>query len=236
MNKTCLLITTYNRTPLLLRSLDRLKDLTIPDEILIVDDGGNDRCEEISSSFPTLPIDYLFVDNPGSTMPCRARNVALAHTQADVIIVSDPEVVFVSDVVQQFMYLHTQHPNHVLMPGSFYFADKVYGTELDKELKDFTHTHRSDRGGYLMGEYGKAGIGGALALYRRKWLLDVGGWDEGFPGPWGPDDIDLLGRLQSAGYNHLLPSEVEVIHQWHWPRRNHQTAKLNWDYLDQKRS
>ena len=71
-------------------------------------------------------------------------------------------------------------------------------------------------------------------LYERRWLVDVGGWDERFKDPWGPDDIDLLARLQAAGHNHLLAPEIQVVHQWH-PHVSYQVSgPENWAYLQEK--
>lgn len=50
-NKVCLLITTRNRSHLLNRSLERLTRLTIPDEVLVIDDGGDDNCETTAMNF-----------------------------------------------------------------------------------------------------------------------------------------------------------------------------------------
>ena len=63
--KTTLLITTYNRAHLLYNSLMRLKSLTIPDEVLIVDDGSSDNTEQVCKDFEVhLPIKYIYNHNP----------------------------------------------------------------------------------------------------------------------------------------------------------------------------
>jgi GT2 family glycosyltransferase len=52
-------------------------------------------------------------------------------------------------------------------------------------------------------------------LYRREWLLDVGGYDEGFEGSWAWDDVDLNGRLSEIGHHTFRIEECEGLHQWH---------------------
>lgn len=75
---TTLLITTFNRGGLLQNSLERLTQLALPDEVLVVDDGGADNTEEVCASFnDRLPIRYVYHNNPGQTICSFARNVGV---------------------------------------------------------------------------------------------------------------------------------------------------------------
>ena len=86
----CLLVTTWNRTALLANSLQRLAGgLTLPDEILVVDDGGSDGCEGLCERARVewgLPVRYLYNHRPYEAMCSQARNVGIKHTDADLII------------------------------------------------------------------------------------------------------------------------------------------------------
>jgi len=50
---------------------------------------------------------------------------------------------------------------------------------------------------------------------RREDMLAIGGWDEGFPGVWGFDDIDMLTRMRIYGCNQIIDNDIEILHQFH---------------------
>lgn len=193
MPTSCLSITTHNRTEQLRNSLRRLSELTLPDEILIVDDGGNDGCFAIRSEFPQLPIRYVYVDNPGETLYTRARNVGIKHTDADLWITTDPENRFKTDVIAQLLAVHERYPEHMVQAGTV----RCLGPDgsLQQTCLDWVAPH--------------------ACLGVRQWLLDVGGFDEQFPAVWGWDDTDLFTRLRIAGHGQKHFPEIEVTHQWH---------------------
>lgn len=206
---TALVYTTYNRTPLLRRSLERLKELTLPDEIIVVDDGGDDDCEaacaEIARWF-VVPLRYIYTHQPGQSMCSHARNVALHATDADVLITSEPEMLFDTDVVAQMTADHEQ--------------DLVWGTRRIVNVGKVHHAqHPSQtRCGCGCGQTKHTTVNWAatwITLYRRDWLLAVGGWDETFPDHWGWDDVDLCTRLRISGVGQYNDLDIEATHQWH---------------------
>lgn len=196
--KTSLLVTTHNRTDLLLKSLRALQQLTMPDQIVIVDDGGTDDCyARVRTLFHSVPagLVYRWLDNPGVTNCCRARNAGLALCEHEHVIVSEPELLFVSDVVAQFTAArdHELYPDRVLHETSCWHAPHA-GASL-AECNDvpgfYVHSH------------------------MHSWLDEIGGWDESLPGPWAWDDLDLYGRLEHNGHKRFALDEIEVMHQWH---------------------
>lgn len=195
--KSCLLITTWNRTALLERSLIHLHspacNFTLPDEILVIDDGGSDNCEEMVRNLP-FPVRYIYTHHPGQSICSHARNVGLWNTDAELIITCEPEILFNSDVIAQLLADHAERPNEMISVG-YVRHDQGDGTTIPTV-------------GY---------VATWCALYRRSWLLDIGGWDEDFPDPWGWDDVDLCTRLRCAGHGQHIDQAIEVTHQWHGP-------------------
>jgi glycosyltransferase involved in cell wall biosynthesis len=165
-----LLLPTYERAPLLANSLRRLATLTVPDEVIVVDDGGTDDTEAVCKEFGAR---YARTDRP-SGVPSRARNVGLALATHDLILTTDPEVIFETDLIAQYLRLV---PTDVILCTGFY-----------------------------------------VHLYHRDWLLEVGGWDESFPEPWGWEDCDLHARLDYLGHPENEVPDTRVTHQWHEPR------------------
>lgn len=190
---TCLLITTINRSEQLAKSLERLTELTIPDEVLVVDDGGTDNCEDVCRGFvDRLPIRYLYTNNPGITICSHARNVGLKNTDADLIITSEPEVYFVTDAVAQFHDTWSRHPGLVAIAGLVHHNDM----EPERITLGWSATY-------------------AALWGRREDMLAIGGWDEAFPGVWGFDDIDMLTRMRLSGRNQIIENHIEILHQFH---------------------
>ena len=216
---TTLLITTRNRTPLLRKSLSRLLLLTPPDEIIVVDDGGDDGCDEACWQLTRkgLPITYLYLDRPYDSNPCLPRNMGIKLAKGDEILVSEPEVLFLSDVIAQLTEARKELPDNPLFGGT-YHADQEYANAYPVPPPPAHHTPPLST---LVVQYPH------YTLYRREWLEEVGGYDESLPGSWAFDDVDLNQRLGEAGHFTVLISGARAFHQWHEPRNNAAQADLN---------
>lgn len=174
----------------------------MPDQIVIVDDGGTDDCRAAIYAFDFLlepgSTTYHYLDNPGVTNCCRARNVGLTLCEHEHVIVSEPELLFVSDVVAQFV------------------TARRAGISPDRVLHESSCRHAPHEGASLAECNDVPGF--YVHSHMKSWLEEIGGWDEAIPGPWGWDDIDLYGRLIRAGHERLGLDEIKVMHQWHESR------------------
>lgn len=223
--KSTLLITTFNRGHLLRNSLSRLVNITIPDEVLIVDDGSSDSTFAVFEEFKSkLPIKYIYNNNPNWSICSMARNIGVKNSIGDVIITSEPELIFVTDIVKQMLEDNKQFPNQVISAGVVYHAqtnaqyNPGFATDPVSALKsEIVEDYQTEPRSYHPHGYCKTINMQATftALYEKEWLMEVGGWDEEFPGAWGWDDIDLCTRLRINGINQHICPEMEVIHQWH---------------------
>lgn len=223
--KTTLLITTFNRGSLLNNSLQRLCSITIPDEVLIVDDGSTDNTRQIVEDFKIkLPIKYIYNNNPSWSICSMARNIGVKNAIGDIIITSEPELIFVTDIVKQMIEDNKQFPKQVISAGVVYHAQQGaqynpgFVTDPITALKnEIVEEYQTEPRSYHPNGYCKTKNMQATftALYEKEWLMEVGGWDEAFPGAWGWDDIDLCTRLRINGINQHICPEMEVIHQWH---------------------
>lgn len=223
--KTCLGITTFNRAHLLQNSLERLTHLTLPDEIIVVSDGCSDNTEEVCRSFEgRLPIRYIYNHNPEWSICSMARNIIVKNTECDIIITSEPELIFVTDIIAQMLADRLKYPNEVISAGVVYHAqanttfNPGFITDPVNALKDeIVEDYQIEPRPYHQSGYCKTLNHQAtfVALYERQWLLDINGWDEEFPGAWGVDDWDLCTRLRINHINQHICPEMEVIHQFH---------------------
>lgn len=233
--KTTLLITTYNRADLLDLSLNRLEQLTAPDEVLVVNDGGEEErtWEVVQRHASDLPMTYTFNNNPGPTICSLARNVGIRVAQHEWIITSEPELLFLTDVVAQFKQISQQRPSDVISAGHVFFLPP--GGGLEDGMRNVTRAGDTPPPEWgVGGDYWTAPF---TAMFKKDWLVEVGGWDEAFPGPWGWDDVDLLARLRHNGHLYYNAAEVVALHQFHdWGEgaAGSDAGKANKEYLEGK--
>lgn len=197
--KISMVITTFNRAALLDHSLHRLATLTVPDEILVIDDGGDDLTAATCDRWADLlPLRYIYNHNPGTTICSMARNIGIKEAQHEWIVTSEPELIYLTDVIAQFKELHPTHPEQVISAAHITFAPA--GWEPDRAPE---------------GQVEIGWVAPHTALWKRQWLCEVGGWDESFPGQWGWDDTDLLTRLRINGIGQFICPDIRVAHQFH---------------------
>lgn len=244
-DKVCLLITVFNRNEVLNRSLERLTRLTLPDEILVINDGGDESCENTVKNFEgRLPIKYIYNHNPEWSICSFSRNIGIKNTDCEIIITTEPEILFITDVIQQMLELHLQIPNKVISAGTIYHMGKqaILHNEMvndpNNQLKleavnDSAHnTNPDDPRGYVRI---KGWVAPFTALYRKEWLMEIGGWNEELEGAWGFDDTLLLTRLSKNGIGQHIECAIEVIHQWHMtlpPDEQYSAVKKNENYMN----
>lgn len=246
--KTTLLITTFNRANLLNNSLQRLCNLTLPDEVLVVDDGSSDNTKQICDDFSSkLPLRYIYNHNPRWSICSMARNIGVKNAIGDIIITSEPELLFVTDIVDQMLKSRLNHPNEIISVGTVYHAQASAAfnpgllTDPASALKsEIVENYQIQPRSYHQNGYVKTLNLQATfaALYEKKWLTELGGWDEEFPGAWGFDDIELCTRLRINGINQHICLEMEAIHQWHPhlpPHVQGPASSANDEYFKSKR-
>lgn len=183
----------------------------------MVDDGGTDGtagvCRDAAAAYE-LPVRYIYTHNPGNTQCSHARNVGINSTDCEIVITSEPEMCFQTDVVAQMTRGHE--------------ADRLRGDESFVNAGRILHENRE---GVLTETVDWQAM--FVALYRREWLLAVRGWDEHFPSPWGWDDVDLGTRLRISGVGQRNDRDICAMHLWHpsratgnqWPNESHFRSK-----------
>lgn len=225
-DKVCLLITVFNRSNQLRNSLLRLSKLSLPDEILIINDGGGSSCEDVVNSFKDkLPIKYIYNHNPTWSICSYARNIGIKNTDCEIIITSEPEILFCSDVICQMLNYHKEMPNNLISAGTVYHGgagSKIPNLAIENPINylksqkvniSSNNPKPKDPNGFCKVEGWQATY---TALYRKEWIESVGYWDEQFPDVYGVDDIDIATRIRiKLGINQKIMKDIEVIHQYH---------------------
>ncbi|WP_281239282.1 glycosyltransferase family 2 protein [Flavobacterium praedii] len=209
--KTALLISTYNwpdALDLVLKSI--LNQTTLPDEILIADDGSSNETKALIDRFRNeinVPICHVWQEDVGFRKS-KILNKAISQTNADYIIQIDGDCIlhkkFISDhldSVQKGFYLYGSRVN--ILPE---YVDEV----IEKKTTDFNffsneikNRSRSLSISFLSKWY-KPHYGiskkfrGCNVSFWRKDLIDINGYNEDFEG-WGREDSDLVIRMGNNG-------------------------------------
>jgi GT2 family glycosyltransferase len=117
---------------------------------------------------------------------------------------------FVTDCIMQLANASYDYPNDIVSAGSVYFAPQGWRIEdaaIYEKAGDYTPpNHFQDAIGW---------VAPYIALWEKEWIVELGGWDEQFPGYWGWDDIDLLTRLRINGHGQYIDLEIKALHQFH---------------------
>lgn len=205
--KVSQVITTFNRAKLLDNNFNRLVQLTLPDEILVIDDGGSDETEIVCQKWSEhLPIRYIYNNNPGPSICSLARNIGVKQSKYDFILTCEPELIYVTDIIARFKDIYNDRD--IISSGVVWFQPHARMAlpqphQLDENYEP-TDWQRQD-----------GWVAPYTALWNKEWVEAVGGWDEEFPGSWGWDDIDLLTRLRITGHGQFIDLKSKVLHQFH---------------------
>jgi validoxylamine A glucosyltransferase len=104
-------VPTYNRAPLLRRTLTSLVQQVNapPFEVVVADDGSADESEEVAAEFrERLAISYLFQDDKGYRV-ARARNMGAAIARAPILVFLDSGTLAGPDLLAGHLSNHTRH-------------------------------------------------------------------------------------------------------------------------------
>lgn len=99
-----LVISVFNRTELLRKNLLRFKFVTLPDEIIIVDDGTHNQ-HEVPDMLKKLDfikgrIKYIRHNNLEWDSCSIPKNIGLKNATGNILIYTEPENIFIEDVVK----------------------------------------------------------------------------------------------------------------------------------------
>jgi glycosyltransferase involved in cell wall biosynthesis len=202
MIEASVVIPTYNRKEILKRALGFLFEQDYPKggyEIILVDDGstdGTDRMVESLSAPCTLV--YLYQSRRG---PHIARNLGIKNAQGEVIIFVDSDIFAPPKFIQEHMKFQRRFGN-VVVSGPTVWTDKLEDV--------FNDIERRKRHELLFNHSGPSFITSNLSV-KRRYLLQVGGFDEEFDG-YGWHDWELGLRLRKLGLKVRKNTEAIVYH------------------------
>jgi glycosyltransferase involved in cell wall biosynthesis len=211
--RVSVVVCAYNAERTLEPCLASLEHLDYPDyEVILVNDGSTDGTRAIADQFPFCRV--INQENQGLSA---ARNVGAAAATGEIVAYTDSDCVADKDWLT-YLVAKMEHAGLVAVGGPNFPPpeDDLVPAAVAVSPGGPTHVLISDE----VAEH----IAGCNMAFRRRVLLDLGGFDPLFRAAG--DDVDICWRIQNAG--HVIGFAPAAV-VWHF-RRNTVEA-----YLGQQR-
>jgi GT2 family glycosyltransferase len=193
-----IIIATYNRREILMRTLDSLNRQSVPTdlyEVVVVIDGSTDGSfESVSRLRTTYELHAVYEDNGGTAA---AFNLGVQHAKNDVLIFLGDDQICTPDLVLAHLLAHDRQER--LLVQGFYPVAGEYLTGGASLLYDrmyrsaMAEAERLQRQGEPWPVWG-----GNISLRAETWR-EVGGFDARRFRGYGYEDTDLGLRLAALG-------------------------------------
>jgi len=109
------IIPTYNRKDWILDTLNSLSRQTFPRdryEVIVVDDGSTDGTAAIAGKEFPFDLHYVWQPNQGDAA---ARNLGVQHSQADILVFLDDDILVEPDYLTHLIDEHEPHTDRVVI-------------------------------------------------------------------------------------------------------------------------
>lgn len=205
-------ITTFNHARFLGEAIDSVLAQTRPvDHIIVVDDGSTDDPQQVVSRYPGVT--FIRQTNQGLSA---ARNTGLKAAGDYYVLFLDADDRLTPLAVETHLKSFTAKPRAAFAYGAYRFIDAEGNETLLMPLQDIS----ADPFGSLLGG-NRIGMH-ATVLYRRKVLVDAGGFDIGLKAA---EDYDTYLRISRA--NEVAVAD-EVVAEY---RRHGANMSLNAPFM-----
>jgi len=211
-----IVIPSYNARDLLKKNLPKiLKYSPEVNQIIIVDDGGNDDTQEfLKKNFPEIKV----LKNKQNLGFPKSVNRGISVSKADFVVLLNNDVCptnrYIQSALKYFkdedVFAVTLNEKHSAPPHLVWKKGKLH----------FTRSEDKSKLRY------SAWASGGTAIFRRSLWNKLGGFNEVYsPGYW--EDIDLGWRAWKSGYKIIFDPQAKVVHQ-------HESSfnKLDQNYLN----
>ncbi|MCX6992585.1 MAG: glycosyltransferase family 2 protein [Kiritimatiellaeota bacterium] len=189
-----------------LQSVFALRKVRLAEVFLVDNHSGDDSLALVRREFPNVQVISL----PENKGPNPARNAGLRRATADMVLIMDNDIVLADDYVMRLAEVFRAHPEAGAVSGQIRLhdqPDKVQYNGITLHYAGEIAARPLDARGTVRVPCISAGA----ALFDRRRVLAVGGFDDDFIFGW--EDGDLTFRLSLAGYPCYLVSEAIAYHQ-----------------------
>lgn len=212
--KISVVVATYNGARTLRECLESLEALDYPHfEIIVVDDGSTDSTQEILKAFPSVRV----ITQPNRGLSA-ARNAGIEAATGEIVAFTDSDCVADRDWLYHIASFLQAHPEMAGVggPNITPCEDRLEQKAVALAPGHATHV--------LLSQAEAEHVPGCNMAFRRDALIAVNGFDPVYRKAG--DDVDVIWRLQDAGYKVGFSTAAFV---WH-----HRRPTLR-SYLKQQR-
>lgn len=193
------------------------------DELLVIDDGGDDRPLVAALMNPAADhprVRYVWVPHRGYRLSLLC-NLGVMLAANDRIVKIDGDIVPKPGWLQAYRRCLTKG---TLVCGRIEWRDPAGGLQRDSR---FDYAQRRGR------VAPRKSYGGNLGFERNDLLL-LGLFDTCYHGAWGAEDAEIGEKYRLSGRQVLFSFDAAVEHQWHPPCKDRRNAARNRRLLRQR--
>lgn len=196
----------YNRAGSLEKTLVSLIGQTLPSdrfEVIIVDDGSDDRPEELLESLQ-VPYDlrFKFQENRGAAA---ARNLGAAHAQGEILLFLDSDMIAEPELLAEHLKIHDER-DRVLGVGRRKPWPEARCSPVTRILDLDSNVHEGDDSSVDV-SFEEAFT--ANLSFKRTHFAQVGGFDEEFRAY---EDTDFAYRTTQLGFEVVFNPSAVAYH------------------------
>ena len=211
--KLSVVVATHNRRALLGRVVGAILAQSLAAdqyELILVDDGSADGTEKLGAELAQhRNVRYIRQENRG---PAAARNRGIREAAGQIVAFTDDDCLVPPDWLARLADGYVRHPEVCGVGGGIVpTAEALESSALARYEKKVTRDVFGAADDEVLGGFECPAFGTNNMSYRRATLLEVDGFDEGFPPRvWG-EDADLKLRITQRG-GRLLYLPMAVVH------------------------
>jgi len=167
-------------------------------EVIVVDDGSDDRSAEIIKTFPCT-----LVQLPRPSGASRARNIGARHSHGDILFFTDADCLLNEDTLAIAVASLTAAGRGVVVGGTYTMkpADDRFFSAFQSVFIHYAESRGRDNPDYIAAH--------AMALYADTFEKS-GGFAEDFLPIL--EDVEFSHRLRSTGYQLIMDPGIQVRH------------------------
>jgi glycosyltransferase involved in cell wall biosynthesis len=245
-----LIISTYNWPQALMQTLRSIANQTIlPNEILVADDGSNERTanliQQFKTSHPTLNIKHVWHEDNGFRLAA-IRNKAIRMAQSDYIIQIDGDIILDQHFIADHLSIKAR--GYFVTGSRLLLSKKITEVLLESEKVNFSALRWKGKNFFntlripffmriLQNTYKTKGkylhyVKGCNMAFWKSDLYLVNGYNESFIG-WGREDSDICIRLINAGVKKKFIKFSAVQYHLHHPLASRDQLEANDALIEQ---